>query len=531
MRYRCLVGVAWLVSLSLFAWAQDNSGVDTSALEAQKLISQALERISDADCEGALGLLERALDLNPNSFPAHFWIAYIDRQKAATDPQKRQEAIRHLQRALEIIPEGDAAQSARSLLVRLTGRPAGVSLLLSAPEGSRYDPRAKATSLVAQTMCGQGNLSYGSEIARIVASSFGPGAGSRASDASQMCFLTKACPLAEMQKDGLTSLVHELAGTGAEGNLRCGWLVGLTPVNLAAVRTPDGKTSFRFPGYARLQMTVVDPVDAHVVGTFEINSGSLQYALPTLLLSKVAGTYAPLAELLGFGEQDEGETSAMVTCLAAQAQHRLTRLIIRLRERELRDEIALPVEGGLWVRSTAKTPREALAETRIAVAPIFCPDVTAEQTAADLEDDLAAAVSGAGSLAVIPAAQLKHEAEKPLKTEPKTPLLRRYEQVARGGGARYLLLTWFDEFQSKVETKNLVGSEALVRMAGHLAIRDLQRGTTVVTREFNCASTKSEFVGDVAEKYLIAVENAGQQVVKAMADAVSAIDGNTGEEG
>jgi hypothetical protein len=526
MRWRWISGTALLLALAVGASGQSGKDDDTTALEAQQLIGQALDRISEADSDGAMALLRQALALNSDSFQGHFWLAYLARQRAGSDLEMKRLAIEHLQAALAIIPRGDAAQCARSLLVKLTGRPSDVSLIISAPASSAGDAPVQATKLVAQTMCGQGGLSFASMVTRTVAS---PLAG-RVEDTGHMQLLTgKLCPLASLNQDDLTSLVREVAGTGQEGGLKCGWLVGLSPVNLAAARIPNGQQVMDLPGYARMLMTVVDPIDARVIGTFEVSTGSLQYALPTLLVSRIASKAAPLAKLLGLGGDSNDVTCSMLTCLAAQTQHRLSRLTTRLKERDLRDEIALPVEGGRWILSTAKTPREALSAPRVAIAPVFCPDITAEQMATDCAEDAAAAISGAGMFSVIPASQFQRGVEEIREEAADLPLLRCYEQIARKNRARYLLLTWFDDFQSTVESKNLTGSQAVVRAVGHLAVQDVEAGGTVMAREFSYGSRTSEFVGDVAEKYLLAVEAVTGQVAKAISDAVAAIDGGTRE--
>ena len=138
-----------------------------------------------------------------------------------------------------------------------------------------------------------------------------------------------------------------------------------------------------------------------------------------------------------------------------------------------------------------------------------------------MAEDLTCELVASGKYSVIPASQVQRGLEQTRESGPQRPLLRCYESVAQSTGARYLALCWFDDFESTVRTKDIVGSEAVVRIRGHYAVRDLTAGATLLKEKFDFGSSKTELVGDVAERYLIAVENVAQQVVASMSEDIA----------
>ncbi len=485
--------------------------------QALLMIEEAMDRLDAHDLAGAVDRLGKALELNPDSFDAHFWLGYVRMMSAAGNQQHREEAISHFQACLKIMPWGEAGRLARKMLVRLTGRPAGVTLLLDTQgaEGAG----AQATEIVANEMCGQRLLGFSSLIARVASSPF---SGARLSEAvvdtSSMALVPgRRIALAAMPEAARQDLVREVVG-GIDVAPRCGWVGALGPVRSGALGSFGGGAVGLGLG-ARMSVSLVDPLDGRIVHTFEASSAALQYALGAVLAKELAGR---LTGKLGraLGAEEATEAGIALASLAVQVQHRLTRLTSSLREREMQDELALPVEGGVWIRSAAKTPGEATGRPRLAVAPFFCPDSTTEEVAAAIAEDLASIVVADGRFSVIPAQQYAPRVKELHESEPRRPLLRCYEAISRGAKARYMATVWFDQMESGVAIKNLLGSEASVVMRGRCGIVDLDRGRTVVQRPFECQTAKREAVGDVAEKYLIAIEEVSGQVVGELAAAV-----------
>jgi hypothetical protein len=382
-------------------------------------------------------------------------------------------------------------------------------------------------------MCGETCLAFSSLLTAAVVKSISGGDGSpRADDMGHLRFAGgRAYPLSTLATDTarFTACVRELSGAASDGEPKCGWVAGLGPVYAQFPSLPVERLGLG--GFATMPVTVVDPLDCSIVQTFDVGTASVQYAVATKLVSGIGDLIGgEFGGLLGGGGN---EGAAVVTCLAMQTHHRLSRLTRRLREDELRDELTFPLNDpwGCWLRSCAKTPAEALSAPRVSIAPIFCPDAIASEVAPDIEDDVLSALLDGGACSVVSSRQFGRGIEALQNERKGLPLLRCHEQIARGVEADYLLLTWFDDFTSTVKSKNLIGSEALVRMKGHASVVDVRSGQPTVTRKFDFRADKSELVGDVAERYLIAREQVAANVVAEVVGAVTDAIGSKPQEG
>ncbi len=78
--------------------------------QALLMIEEAMDRLDAHDLAGAVDRLGKALELNPDSFDAHFWLGYVRMMSAAGNQQHREEAISHFQACLKIMPWGEAGR-------------------------------------------------------------------------------------------------------------------------------------------------------------------------------------------------------------------------------------------------------------------------------------------------------------------------------------------------------------------------------------------------------------------------------------
>ena len=555
---RVVVGFTLLLLARSACLAQDVVATQQQDLRAMELVAQAVEQINAFNNAEALQTLKEALQISPDNATAHFWIGFIARQRAAGDPEMKQLSVDHLRQALKIAPDGEFGKTVRGWLVRLTGRPPGMTLVVdssgvSGAAGSQGypitgDSYLMPTTLVAKRMCGEECLGF----AGLLTGALVGHGGGRSQDTKKMSILGDVgYPLMMMPEDRLRKLSQEVAGGGDGSDLKCGWVVGLGRLSGLSI---DSKKRLCLPLnlYAHLPLTLIDPVDGHIVSTFEVGNDILTCALGSELLSVLTKKLGLVGDLLSGG----GEGALLINSLAAQSVRVLARTTGAFRERELLDEIALPLkpEGqpkALWLRALGnqgkssvkegataqtsadtneyRTPGQVLALPRLAVAPPFCADILGEEATTNLANDIVSEVVEAGDYAVLPPSEIRKGTRELRQTDPRLPLLRCYERVAEQMGARYLLLVFLDEYYSNISGRNLVASKAIVRMRGHWALRDMQQDKVVLSNRFSFQEA-SQKMDDGGQRLLEATEKVSAQVCRLVTASFNGFNETAGGE-
>ncbi len=531
-----LVLVLMLVGGRATCLAQGNTvQAQQQDLQSQTLVAKAIQQMDELNNDAALGTLQEALELNPQNVTAHFWIGFIARQRAV-EPQMKELAARHLRAALELHPDGELGQTARSWLMRVTGRPVGFRLVLdnTGVPASQQD-RLRASTAIGDMMVSKSNSSTKTE-------ADAPADSRRADTRNMSAMWNEPFSIAMMQQSDLEKRAREWTNWDAAAGPRFGWVGALGGISTLLVGS--GNLQVAVGHYASMPLTVVDPIDGRIVLASEVNNASALFALTAGLLDMLKKEVPLLRSLSG-----PVEGALLVNALASRANRRLERVSNLYREREFHDETALPLKqktGRVWLRALGRnekakddttqpagraylTPGEILAQPRLAIAPVFCDDVLGQEVVDDLAEDIVSEVVAQGNYAVLPASQVRQAAVGLRAGAPEKPLLRCYEQVTEAAGARYLLLTWMDDFELDVEGKSIVGAQATARMTGRWALRDLAEGTTVRSARFAFARKRSDGFGDGGERLLVVTDEVSGQVRQAIVQAL--VGATSGQEG